>query len=261
MNRNSLFTLEGKVVVVTGGSGYLGEAIVTQLAAFGAQTVVADREECPAVQQSFGEQVVWMPCDVAATESVRFVMQRTEQLFGKLDVLIHCAAFGAGFGLEGAVERMSDEDWETGLSGTAGTAFRCTREAIPMLRRNGAGSIVHLASMYGVVSPDPRIYGSSGANSPANYGAGKAAVLQFTRYCAAHLAQYNIRVNSVTPGPFPRPEYQTDAEFKRELERKTMLGRVGTSGEIAGAVILLASDASSYMTGSNITVDGGWTAW
>lgn len=115
--------------------------------------------------------------------------------------------------------------------------------------------------MYGVVSPDPKIYGDSGQNNPVNYGAGKAAVLQLTRYCAAHLAKKNIRVNSVTPGPFPNLKRNVSADFLNNLSNKTMLGRVGKPEEIVGAVILLASEASAYMTGSNIVVDGGWTAW
>ncbi|WP_269432470.1 SDR family oxidoreductase [Gordoniibacillus kamchatkensis] len=156
---------------------------------------------------------------------------------------------------------MSDEDWFKGVDGALGTTFRCTREVIPYMEAAGGGSIVNFASMYGIVSPDPAIYGDSGANNPANYGAGKAGVLQFTRYCAAHLASKRIRVNSITPGPFPNPAVQQNEPFLRELCRKTMAGRVGRAEDIVGPVLLLASDASAYMTGSNIVVDGGWTAW
>jgi gluconate 5-dehydrogenase len=93
------------------------------------------------------------------------------------------------------------------------------------------------------------------------YGAGKAAILQLTRYCAGHLARKSIRVNSITPGPFPNPKGSMNEDFKIRLNEKTMLGRNGRPEELTGALILLASDASSYMTGSNIVVDGGWTAW
>src|SRR5699024_8936918 len=123
------------------------------------------------------------------------------------------------------------------------------------------GCIVDIGSMYGMVSPDPAIYGESGANNPANYGAGKSGVLQFTRYCAGHLAEKGIRVNSISPGPFPNPSTQTDEDFLRKLANKTMLKRVGKQHEIVGPIILLSSDAGSFITGENIVVDGGWTAW
>ena len=115
--------------------------------------------------------------------------------------------------------------------------------------------------MYGLVSPDLRIYGDNPQKQPPNYGAGKAAVAQVTRYAAGALAEYGIRVNCVTPGPFPAPQNQSDPEFNAKLAAKTMLGRFGKNYEMSGAVVLLASDASAFMTGSNIVVDGGWTAW
>ena len=115
--------------------------------------------------------------------------------------------------------------------------------------------------MYGTVSPDPSIYGDSGYDNPPNYGAGKAAIIQFTRYMACHLAKDGIRVNSVSPGPFPSPEVQENKQFITNLEKKTPLGRIGQPYEIKGIVVFLASAASSYVTGQDIHVDGGWTSW
>lgn len=257
-----LFSLEHKVVVITGGSGYLGSAIAEGLLAHGAQVAVADKVAPGYLsgRESHGE---WIHCEASDTGSIKAMFRRTKERFGKIDALVNAATYGAGYGPAGTVDRMSDEDWLVGVDGALGTVFRCTREAIPYFRENGGGSIVNFASMYGVVSPDPRIYGDSGANNPPNYGAGKAGVLQFTRYCAAHLAGDHIRVNSITPGPFPNPAQQANQNesFQRLLKEKIMMGRVGVAQEIVGPVILLVSEASSYMTGSNITVDGGWTAW
>ncbi|RAV22384.1 SDR family oxidoreductase [Paenibacillus contaminans] len=253
----SLFSLEGKTAVITGGNGYLGSALSRALADFGANVVVADLTE----RDTGDDRLAFIACDVSDTESIRRLFVKTEERFGRIDVLVNGATYGAGYGPDGKVERMSDEDWQKGLDGAAGTVFRCTREVIPYMEKNGGGSIVNFASMYGMVSPDPSIYGDSGANNPVNYGAGKAAVLQFTRYCAAHLASKGIRVNSVTPGPFPNPQTQQNKPFLEQLNKKTMLGRAGSAEEMIGAVLLLASGASSYMTGSNIVVDGGWTAW
>ena len=258
---NGLFSLDSKVVVVTGGSGYLGSAIVGALLAGGAKVGNADiKPPEPAAAEDAGN-LLHVDCDASSSASIRSMYAAVKDAFGRIDVLINCATFGAGYGPAGAVERMSDADWAKGLDGTAGVAFRCTREIVPFLEKNGGGAIVHFASMYGMVSPDPSIYGDSGQNNPANYGAGKAAVLQFTRYCAAHLAPKNIRVNSVTPGTFPNPAKLPPERFMRNLENKTMLKRVGRPEEIVGPVLFLASAASSYMTGANIVVDGGWCAW
>jgi gluconate 5-dehydrogenase len=115
--------------------------------------------------------------------------------------------------------------------------------------------------MYGIVSPDYRIYGKSGQNNPAVYGMGKAAVMSLTRYAAAHLAPMNIRVNCVSPGPVPEPSKNPPEEFMEQLAGKTMLGRVGKSEDIAGAFVYLLSDAASFVAGECICVDGGWTKW
>ena len=115
--------------------------------------------------------------------------------------------------------------------------------------------------MYGSVSPDPSMYGESGFDNPPNYGAGKAAIIQFTRYAACHLSPFGIRVNSISPGPFPNETVQENVSFISKLNEKVPLKRFGKPEELKGAVILLASNAASYITGANIPVDGGWTAW
>lgn len=262
---NELFSLKNKVIVITGGAGYLGSAMVEGLLEHGATVMVAEvmekkPEEIVKNNKNY-DRLYCIKCDVSKTESIQEMFRKTRESLGKIDVLINCATYGAGYGPSGTVEMMSDEDWSKGIDGAAGVSFRCTREVIPYFEENKGGNIINIASMYGVVSPDPKIYGDSGQNNPVNYGAGKAAVLQLTRYCAAHLAKKNIRVNSITPGPFPNTNNNISEEFLANLGNKTMLGRVGKPVEITGAVILLASEASSFMTGSNITVDGGWTAW
>jgi gluconate 5-dehydrogenase len=253
----NIFSLEGKNVIITGGSGYLGSAIVEGLIDSGACVAVADinpsRIDSP--------HVFYIPCNVGETASIRQCFKAAREKMGPLHVLINCANISAGAGPDKTVEAMSDEIWQKGVDGAVGSAFRCTREIIPYFEENGGGNIINFGSMYGMVSPNPAIYGDSGANNPPNYGAGKAAVLQFTRYCAGHLAGKNIRVNSVAPGPFPNPHFQQDEDFVKELEQKTMLGRIGKASEMVGPILLLASDASSFMTGTNIVVDGGWTAW
>ena len=128
--------------------------------------------------------------------------------------------------------------------------------------KHGGASIINIASMYASVSPDPKIYGDSGENNPPYYGAAKAGLIQLTRYLACHFAPERIRVNAISPGPFPVEDgTESSRKFINKLKRKVPLGRVGHPSELCGAVLFLSSDASSYVTGANIPVDGGWTAW
>jgi len=269
MNARDLLSLQGKVILITGGAGYLGSAMSKALLEFGGTVVVADIVEKKPDEIVGGngltENLKVVKCDLSNTDSIREMFKTAKKICGRIDVLVNCAAYGGGSGGEKiadcTIDQMSDDIWESGIDGSLNVTFRCTREVLPYFYENGSGNIINIASMYGIVSPDPGIYGTSGQNSPPMYGSGKAAVLQLTRYCAANLAEKNIRVNSISPGPFPNPKGNVNEDFMKKLNTKTMIGRTGRPEELAGALILLASEASSYMTGSNIVVDGGWTAW
>lgn len=258
-----MFDMTGKVVVVTGGTGYLGSANVKCLKDFGATVAVISRraaEERGERQYPF-ECDMFLKGDVANAESVRDCFKQIADKYGRIDVLVLTATGGgAGYGKSNHMENMTDDDFTLGVMGAVGAPFRCIREAMPYMKEKG-GSIILYSSMYGMVSPDLSIYDNNSQKQPPNYGAGKAAVIQLTRYAAGALAEYNIRVNCVTPGPFPNPSNQKDEAFNQKLAGKTMLGRFGQNYEMSGAVLLLASDAGSFMTGTNIVVDGGWTAW
>lgn len=255
MDYKKLFDMTGKVCIVTGGSGYLGSANVKILKDFGATVINAD------MIRRDGAEDLYIQCDISSTESFKETFKAVYHKYGRIDVLVNCAVFGKGYGIESQIEFMSDETWEAGINGALNSTFRGIREVIPYMKQNG-GSIINYSSMYGVVSPDLRIYGEDNPQkNPPNYGAAKAGVAQLTRYAAGALAKYNIRVNSVTPGPFPAPGNDRNKEFNEALSSKTMLGRYGKNHEIAGAVLLLASDASTFTTGANYVIDGGWTAW
>lgn len=260
----SIFSLEGKHVVAFGGAGYLGSATVDAMLELGAKVIVADRfpdyakDQAEALEKKDGCKLA--PCDVGDPAAIRAAFDACEDAFGSVTSVVNFVTFGPAGGAKPLTE-CDDEMFRVGVEGSLGVSFRVLREAAPYLAKNASSSIVNTASMYGLVSPDPRIYGTSGQNNPVYYGAGKAGVAQLTRYAAAHLADKGIRVNSVTPGPFPDSRKLPPQDFLNELSNKTMLGRIGINTEIAGAYCYLISDAASFVTGSNIVVDGGWTAW
>ncbi|MBE6643091.1 MAG: SDR family oxidoreductase [Ruminococcaceae bacterium] len=265
--KKDIFTMEGKNVVFTGGCGALGRVMVKALLEYGANVAVP--EICDRFDESFDEykaqnKLKVIVTDLSKTESIRASFEEANNFLGGIDVLVNCAAYGGGAGgksCEYRLDKIDDDTWENGVDGTLNVIFRCTREVIPYFDKKGKGNIVNVGSMYGLIAPDFDIYGENIPWSPPTYGAGKAGVLQFTRYCASALARRNIRVNSITPGPFPGITPATDMEFIGRLSNKTMLKRTGKAEELNGALLLLASEASSFMTGTNIVVDGGMTQW
>jgi len=257
----NIFDLSSKNIVMFGGSGYLGSATAKAMLDLGAKVLIADRFPDYALKNvkhlEDNPNCILYECDLQDTNQIRGAYNKCVESFGGFNAMVNLATFGPS----NSVEKMTDEEWALGMEGTINTSFRAIRECVPFFEKNHNSCIVNTGSMYGVVSPDYRIYGTSGQNNPANYGAGKAAVIMLTKYCAAHLAPKNIRVNCVTPGPFPDDRKLPPKEFLQALSDKTMLGRVGKNHEIAGAYCYLVSDAASFTTGANLIVDGGWTAW
>jgi NAD(P)-dependent dehydrogenase (short-subunit alcohol dehydrogenase family) len=179
-----------------------------------------------------------------------------------LNILVNNAYAGGSGTIEHSFADAYAESYEVAV----GSTHRLFRAVLPALRRAVArgtqASVINIASMLGLVSPDPRLYDTVEGANPPFYGAAKAALIQWTRYAACEFGPEGIRVNSVSPGPFPSQEVQRDnAGFISRLVQRVPLGRVGQASEIAGPVLFLASDASSYVNGSNLVVDGGWTAW
>lgn len=264
MNKSlkELFDLSGKVAVVTGGAGFLGEAVCEGLAEAGASVAIvsANSKKCQNLAErlarDYGVKTWGGQMDIAKSASVKKCFTEIASELSHVDILVNNAHFCSS----GRLEEMTEEDWQKGIDGTINGVFRCTQGVLPYFTTSGV--IINIASMYGLVSPDPRIYkGDQNLENPPNYGAGKAAIIQFTRYAACCLASRQIRVNSISPGPFPNEEVLANPEFIARLKDKVPLGRVGTPHEMKGSVVFLASDASSYVTGANIVVDGGWTAW
>lgn len=260
MNTLELFSLKGKTAIVTGGCGHLGHAMVAALADAGASVWVAGTCHDKFLRV-FGTDTTlhFVKIDIMDSTSIREAFTAVAAEAGQIDVLINNAAQYAGIGKKS--EDLSDDDWVRCIEGIAGSTYKCIREVLPFMK--AGGSIVNIASMYGIVSPYLAVYEPPCEASliPVNYSAGKASVIQMTRYFGTYLIDRKIRVNSISPGPFPSPKVQENKVFADRLREKNPSHRLGDPEDLKGAVLFLASDASKYVVGQNIQVDGGWTIW
>lgn len=256
-----LFDLSGKVVLVAGGAGYLGQAICLALAEQGATVMVADlaRERAEALAADIiarGGKGHAVELDVAIEASSQAAVARTIVDCGRLDVLVNATFFSVGK----SVDDLSAEEFDRANRVNLTGAFLLAREAARVMRPGS--SVIFFASMYGLVAPDPHVYHSPMNPNPIEYGVGKAGVIQMAKYLAVSWGARGIRVNAIAPGPFPSTDVQKQhPEFVQRLAGKVPLGRVGRQDEVAGTVVFLAADASSYLNGTTLRVDGGWTAW
>lgn len=260
----NLFDMRGRTVIVVGGAGYLALPACKQLAAFGADVVVADRSG-DRLEIAASEIRTMAPTatirthevDIGDETAIEHLIRKTLKTNGRIDGLVNAAAASAGKTFNNLTANDFNHANAINLTGF----FLLARAAAEKMPAAG-GSIVMISSMYGIVAPDPKIYRPPMQPNPVEYGTAKAGMLQMTRYLAAHYGPRAIRVNAIAPGPFPKPGQYPDApDFLERLASKTMLGRIGKSDEIAGAVTYLISDASRFVTGHCLRVDGGWTQW
>jgi len=259
---SDMLSLSGRRALVIGGAGLLGSQISDVLAELGASVVVASRdvEKCRAFiddlkTRHHGKHEA-LAIDMMDVASVRACVQAFLD-GGPMHILVNCAWSGA----KNSLETIEEADWTYDIDMSLNGVFRVVKAAIPALKET-RGVILNVASMYGHVAPDYRLYDGKRYANPPSYGAAKAGVLQFTRYLASFLSPDGIRANCISPGPFPYPSTIDEApEFIGRLSAKNPLNRIGTPHEIKGAAALLCSDASSYMTGQNVCVDGGWAVW
>lgn len=261
---DELFSLNGKVALVSGGAGYLGSSISETLAELGAKVIIASRnltkcqKKCEELEQKLNikNQLFSLEMDVTDSVSISKAFNEIEKNFGRLDILIN----NAWSGNKNSFESISEEDWQYDINMSLTSAFKCVKKALPLLKQS-KGVILNITSMYGHTAPDYRIYDGIELTNPPSYGAAKAGVIQLTKYLASFLSPYQIRANCLSPGPFPHPETQKNTAFMKQLGEKNPLNRIGEPHELKGAVALLCSDASSYITGQNLCVDGGWAVW
>ncbi len=269
------FDLTGRVAVVTGGVGLLGAEFCRTLAEAGACVVVVDLNASASkatadTLTNDGYKALAVPTDITQPDSVNALVEKTVAEFGRLDILVNSAALDPKFDPDavnkgitpGAFEDYPLDLWNSALNVNLTGMFLMTQACVkPMLAQGNKGSIINICSTYGLNGPDQRIYIKDGkrvAFKPVYYTVTKAGVMGFTKYLAAYYAGTDIRVNALTPGGVFNNH---EDYFVKNYSAKTIMGRMAQKDEMNGALLFLASDASSYMTGNNVVVDGGWTAW
>lgn len=275
LEASSLFSLEGKTALLTGASGFLGRTFARTLLSNGARLVALGRSErldASATEwvREFGADRV-RSCrvdmyDLPALSAVLEEIAAQEEV----DVLVNNAyelGPNTGFNTEaGALETATLEQWTRHFTSGIYWPALTVQKLGPGMKARGRGSIVNISTMYAVVAPDPRLYEGTRFLNPPGYSSAKAATLAFTRYVASFWGAYGVRSNAILPGPFSNTEdvsaNSVDASdpFLGRLASRTCLGRPGRSEELAGALLFLSSDASTYVTGHALVVDGGWTA-
>ena len=258
-----MFHLNKKSILITGATGHIGRQLAHGLSRLGGHVYVNSRtkETCDQLVDEIKESggLASSACfDVTKDSDVRNFVNSLDSL----DVLVNNSYAGRG----GTLVSADTDDYLESYRSSVVASANLVKSLFPKfqiaVKNHGFASVINIASMYGMVAPDQRIYETTEGTNPPFYGSAKAALIQFTKYAACELAKENIRVNSISPGPFPTKEVQEkSAKMVDQIVAKVPMGRIGDPKELIGPVAFLASEASSFVTGANITVDGGWTAW
>ncbi len=267
---NQLFSLKDKVSIVTGALGLIGKEHCKALSEAGSSVIVADLDGdgCSEFATSLGNNSTGISLDVTSKSSISEGRERVLAKYGKIDVLVNNAAINDMFENPAMALEMSKfenyplEMWQKSLDVNVTGIFLCSQIFGSEMAKQGKGSIINIASTYGISAPDQSLYkdeeGRQQFYKSAAYPATKGAVISFTKFLAAYWGEKGVRVNTLSPGGV---ENSQNEFFVNNYSKRTPLGRMADKRDYKGAVVFLASDASSYMTGANLVVDGGWTAW
>ncbi|TRZ64114.1 SDR family oxidoreductase [bacterium] len=267
---NDMFSLKGRIAIVTGATGLIGRNHCKALADAGATVMVCDLEKakCEKFAEKLGNNSIGYKLDVTNKESIEGLRDLLLKKFGHIDILVNNAAINDKFenpatALEQSrFENYPIEMWQRSIDVNITGVFLCSQIIGSAMAAKGKGSIINVASTYGMVAPDQSLYVNEKGEqvfykSPA-YPATKGAVISFTKFLAAYWGEKGVRVNTLTPGGVENNQQEF---FIEKYSTRTPLKRMAAPTDYKGAIVFLASDASSYMTGANLVVDGGWTAW
>ena len=265
MNIKKIFDLSNRVIVITGAAGLLGSEYANGFCQVGANVILADKNfvKCKKLatelEKKYGVKPLAIKLDVSNSKSIQQMINHIKKKFSKIDVLVNNAIFPE----IGKNKKIKFEDypldiWKKGVDVNLTGMFLCSQQIGKIMAKQKSGVIINISSIYGIKAPDQRIYGKTKIVKSALYATTKGAVINFTRYLAAYWNKTGVRVNTLSLGGV---EEDQDASFKKKYSEKTMIGRMAKKDEYVGAVLFLSSDASSYMTGSNLIIDGGWSAW
>lgn len=267
---NDLFSLKDKVAVVTGALGLLGKNHCYALSEAGANVIVVDIKEndCKKFSETLSIKSIGIGCDITDVKSVKKLKETILKTFGKIDILVNNAAINDMFENPAAAAEQSKFEnypldlWQKSLDVNLTGTFLCSQVLGSEMAKAGSGSIINIASTYGIVAPNQSIYkkenGEQSFYKSAAYPVTKGAIISFTRFLAAYWGDKGVRVNTLSPGGV---ENNQGKHFLKNYSEATPLGRMAHPTDYKGAIVFLASDASNYMTGANLVVDGGWTAW
>ena len=253
------FSLQGRIALVSGGAGPMfGSSISEGLAEAGATVITASRSpernrEFAERMKGEGHDVHAMQLDITETESIEELRVGLLERFGRLDVLVNSAVVGRG----GGFEEQGVEHWEMSARGNMVGLFAMCKSFVPAMVEQGRGSIINISSIYGAVANDPSLYVGTDMKQPPDYTFVKAGMINYTRYLANYFGKQGVRANCICPGGYANDQQQP---FLENYNERCPLGRMLENEDIKGAAVFLASDASAYITGTALMVDGGWTS-
>ena len=252
------FLLKGKIAVIAGGAGLIGQSVSLGLAQAGAKVYIADIDKNAGSKlEKKNKKLNWIEIDISKVNSINSCIEEIIKREGKIDIWINCAyPRTSDWSID--FEKIKPETLKKNIDIHLIGYFLCCQKVAEQMKKQKRGSIINFSSIYGVVGPDFSIYNGTDMKMPAGYSVIKGGIITFTKYLATYYAKYNIRANIICTGVIFNNQPKS---FVKKYEEKTPMRKMGKPEDIAGPVIFLASDASSYITGHVLMVDGGWTAW
>lgn len=261
MKQVNIFDLSSKVAVITGGAGLIGKELVKALAKSGAIVLLADidRNKGKTIADKFKKlklNVAFWHLDITKEKSISDFIKFIDKKYGRIDIWVN-TAYPRTQDWSAAFENIKLSSWKKNVDMHMNGYFTCCQKIAEYMKKQKSGSIINFGSTYGIAAPDFSIYKGTKMTMPGAYSAIKAGIINFTKYLASYYGKYNVRVNSISPGGVYNKQ---PVRFVKQYSRKVPLRRMADKKDIAGGVIYLASDASRYVTGHNLIIDGGWTA-